>query len=71
MLISTGTFHSQMSKKPEKRPMGRPALRKVRLQLKMRVEIREALAHAAQEENLSLSDCVEEALTQWFKRRRK
>ena len=51
--------------------MGRPALRKVRLQLKMRVEIREALTHAAQEENLSLSDCVEDALVQWFKRRRK
>jgi hypothetical protein len=37
----------------------------------MRVEVREALAQAAQEENMSLSDCVEEALAQWFKRRRK
>jgi predicted HicB family RNase H-like nuclease len=60
-----------MSKKPEKRPMGRPPLRKVRLQLKMRVEVREALAQAAQEQNMTMSDCVEEALTQWFKRRGK
>jgi uncharacterized protein (DUF1778 family) len=60
-----------MPKKPEKRSLGKPTLRKTRIQLKMRTNIREALDQAAHEENMSLSDCVEEALTQWFKRRRK
>jgi uncharacterized protein (DUF1778 family) len=57
-----------MPKKTEKRSLGKPVLRKVRIQLKMRTDIREALDQAAREKNMSLSDCVDQALTQWFKR---
>jgi hypothetical protein len=58
-------------KKVEKRPRGRPALSKTRVQLTLRPEIRDALAQIAQKENMTQSECVEEALLVWIKRKTK
>lgn len=58
-------------KKPLKRPRGRPSLSRVRIQVTMSPETRDALAELAQAGNMTQGECIEEALMQWIKRRNK
>jgi hypothetical protein len=47
---------------------GRPALHRVRIQLTLSPEIRDALEQVSQTTNITQSQCVEAALTDWIKR---
>jgi hypothetical protein len=64
-------YRSGEVKEPRKRPLGRPQLSRVRIQITLKPQIRDALAQTAQAENMTQSECVEEALTLWFKRRKR
>jgi hypothetical protein len=47
---------------------GRPALHRVRIQLTLSPQIRDALEQVSQTTNITQSQCVEAALTDWIKR---
>jgi hypothetical protein len=50
------------------RRRGRQALHRVRIQLTLSPQIRDALEQVAQTTNITQSQCVEAALTDWIKR---
>ena len=52
----------------KERRRGRPALHRVRIQLTLSPQIRDALEQVSQTTNITQSQCVEAALTDWFKR---
>jgi len=60
-------MHLAMNTDKERR-RGRPALHRVRIQLTLSPQIRDALEQVSQTTNITQSQCVEAALTDWFKR---
>src|SRR5215469_15324972 len=52
----------------KERRRGRPTLHRVRIQLTLSPQIRDALEQVSQTTNITQSQCVEAALTDWIKR---